>query len=65
MARTPLMQEVQRAAAQASGPTRRELLKRAGAAGAAASLGSMARWLPEATAATAPLKMMPNTGKAA
>jgi hypothetical protein len=54
MARTPLMQEVQRAAAQAGDPTRRELLKRAGAAGAAVSLGSMARWLPEANAATAP-----------
>src|SRR5207247_1405288 len=53
-ARTPLMQEVEHAAAQAAGPTRRELLKRAGAAGAAASLGSMTRWLPEASAATAP-----------
>jgi hypothetical protein len=54
MARTPLMQEIERAAAQAAAPTRRDLLKRAGAAGAAVALGSMARGLPGARAATAP-----------
>jgi monoamine oxidase len=48
------MEQVQRAAAEASGSTRRELLERAGAAGAAVSLGSLANWLPRANAATAP-----------
>jgi monoamine oxidase len=48
------MHHVQQAAEAAAGSTRRELLKRAGATGAAVSLGSMARWLPNASAATAP-----------
>jgi monoamine oxidase len=64
MARTPLMDHVQHAAAEAGGPTRRELLKRAGAAGAAASLGSMARWLPDASAATAPRIVVVGAGLA-
>jgi len=64
MARTALMHQVQQAAAQAAGPTRRELLKRAGAAGAAASLGSMARWVPEAGAATAPRIVVVGAGLA-
>jgi monoamine oxidase len=64
MARSVLMQEVQRAAARAAGPTRRELLRRAGAVGAAASLGSMARWLPEANAATGPRIVVVGAGLA-
>jgi hypothetical protein len=64
MARTSLMHEVQRAAAQAAAPTRRELLSRAAAAGAAASLGSMARWVPEANAATAPRIVIVGAGLA-
>ena len=45
------------AAGEKAGPTRREFLQRAGAAGAlatAASLAPAARWLPAANAATAP-----------
>jgi len=64
MARTPLMHHVQQAAADAAGPTRRELLKRAGAAGAAVSLGSMTRWLPQASAATAPRIVVVGAGLA-
>jgi monoamine oxidase len=64
MARTALLQQVQRAAAEAAGPTRRELLERAGAAGAAASLGSMVRWLPEADAATSPRIVVVGAGLA-
>ena len=64
MARTLLMHEVQRVAAEAAGPTRRELLARAGAVGAAASLGSLARWLPEANAATAPRVVVVGAGLA-
>jgi monoamine oxidase len=64
MARTALMQDVEQAAADAAGPTRRELLKRAGAAGAAVSLGSMTRWLPQASAATAPRIVVVGAGLA-
>jgi monoamine oxidase len=64
MARTPLMQEIERAAAQAAAPTRRELLKRAGAAGAAVALCSMARGLPGARAATAPRIVVVGAGLA-
>jgi monoamine oxidase len=58
------MDDVQRAAAEAAGQTRREMLKRAGAASAAASLGSMVRWLPEANAATAPRIVVVGAGLA-
>ena len=64
MARTPLMQEIERAAAQAAAPTRRELLKHAGAAGVAVALGSMARGLPAAQAATAPRIVVVGAGAA-
>jgi monoamine oxidase len=53
MARTPLMSKVQLAAAEAAaGTTRREALKRAGAATAGLALARP--WLPVAQAATAP-----------
>jgi monoamine oxidase len=53
MARTPLMSKVQLAAAEAAaGTTRREVLKRAGAATAGMALARP--WLPLAQAATAP-----------
>ena len=56
MARTPLLSGVQRAAADAAadlgGYTRRDVLRRAGLAGAAVAVGS--RWAPTANAATAP-----------
>src|SRR3954453_7006734 len=53
MARTPLMSKVQLAAADAAaGTTRREVLKRAGAATAGVALARP--WLPLAQAATAP-----------
>src|SRR3954451_9296371 len=53
MARTPLMSKVQLAAADAAaGTTRREVLKRAGAATAGMALARP--WLPLAQAATAP-----------
>src|SRR4051794_2701710 len=53
MARTPLMSKVQLAAAEAAaGTTRREVLKRAGAATAGVALARP--WLPLAQAATAP-----------
>jgi monoamine oxidase len=53
MARTPLMSKVQLAAAEAAaGTTRREALKRAGAATAGLALARP--WLPLAQAATAP-----------
>jgi monoamine oxidase len=58
------MQEIERAAAQAAAPTRRELLKRAGAASAAVALGSMARGLPGAQAATAPRIVVVGAGLA-
>ena len=64
MARTPLMDQLQRAAAVAAAPTRRELLKRAGAAGAAVALGSMARGLPGAQAANAPRIVVVGAGLA-
>ncbi|MDP9344310.1 MAG: FAD-dependent oxidoreductase [Actinomycetota bacterium] len=56
MARTPLLSGVQRAAAEAAadlgGYTRRDVLRRAGLAGAAVAVG--ARWAPAVNAATAP-----------
>jgi monoamine oxidase len=56
MARTPLLSGVQRAAAEAAadlgGYTRRDVLRRAGLAGAAVAAGG--RWAPAANAATAP-----------
>jgi monoamine oxidase len=56
MARTPLLSGVQQAAAEAAadlgGYTRRDVLRRAGLAGAAVAAG--ARWAPAANAATAP-----------
>src|SRR5438552_1159278 len=53
MARTPLMSKVQLAAAEAAaGTTRREAIKRAGAATAGLALARP--WLPIAQAATAP-----------
>jgi monoamine oxidase len=64
VARTPLLQELQRAAAEAAGCTRRDVLKRAGAAGAAVALGSVARALPAANAATAPRIVVVGAGLA-
>ena len=58
------MQHLQRAAAEAAGCTRREMLTRAGAAGAAAALGSMARRLPVANATTAPRIVVVGAGLA-
>ncbi len=56
MPRTPLLSGVQRAAEEAAadlgGYTRRDVLRRAGLAGAAVAVGS--RWAPAANAATAP-----------
>jgi monoamine oxidase len=58
MARTPLAQTLQRAVAEAAPQevtTRREVLRRAGAVGlAAAGTATLGRWLPTASAATAP-----------
>jgi monoamine oxidase len=58
------MQHLQHAAAEAAGCTRREMLTRAGAAGAAAALGSMARRLPVANAATTPRIVVVGAGLA-
>jgi monoamine oxidase len=61
------MAQVQRAAAAAAGgtggSTRRDFLRRAGAAGAIAAVGS-ARWLPDADAATAPRIVVVGAGLA-
>jgi monoamine oxidase len=61
------MSQVQRAAAEAAaemgGSTRRDFLRRAGAAGAIAAVGS-ARWLPDANAATAPRIVVVGAGLA-
>jgi monoamine oxidase len=73
MARTPLLSRVQRAAAHAAaesereGLTRRDALRRAGIAGAAATAGSLlpgGRWLPAANAATAPRIVVVGAGLA-
>jgi monoamine oxidase len=61
------MSQVQRAAATAAaetgGATRRDFLRRAGAAGAMAAVGS-ARWVPDASAATAPRIVVVGAGLA-
>src|SRR5919204_3564283 len=63
MARTPLMSKVQLAAAEAAGgTTRREALKRAGAATAGLALARP--WLPLAQAATAPRIVVVGAGLA-
>ena len=61
VARTPLLARLEQAAAEtaesSAGTSRREFLKRAGAAGALATAGTAlgaSRWLPAANAATAP-----------
>jgi monoamine oxidase len=58
------MHQVQGIAAEAAGCTRRDALKRAGAAGAALALGSAARALPAANAATAPRIVVVGAGLA-
>src|SRR5919204_6379930 len=63
MARTPLMSKVQLAAAEAAGgTTRREALKRAGAATAGLALARP--WRPLAQAATAPRIVVVGAGLA-
>jgi monoamine oxidase len=59
MARTPLARRLEEMSAEVNGAhggaTRRELLRRAGAAGAVVAVGAgFPRWVPEASAATAP-----------
>jgi monoamine oxidase len=59
MARTPLARRLEEMSAEVAGAhggaTRRELLRRAGGAGAVVAVGAgFPRWVPEASAATAP-----------